>query len=47
LMDWWKTYEDDLSAEEAEANWESASFLGFVRPLTFSGDYLEVGPDMF
>jgi len=47
LMDWWKAVEDDISAEDARDNWAATDFLGFVRPVTFSGDYLEVGPDMF
>ena len=47
LMDWWKLVEDDISAESAQENWDNTDFLGFVRPVTFSSDYLEVGPDMF
>ena len=47
LAEWWATYAEDLSAEQAEQTWADTPFYGYVHPLEFSSNYLEVGPDMF
>ncbi len=47
LFAWWDAYADDLSAEEAEDTWKEYPPAGFVHPVEFSSDYIEVGPDLF
>ena len=47
LFDWWDTYGDDLDWDEAEDTWAEYPPAGFVHPVEFSGDYIEVGPDLF
>ena len=41
----WDYYYDD--AEEAWADWNASHPSGFLLPLDFSDDYIEVGPDLF
>lgn len=48
VADWWTDYDsvyDDV--DEAEADWEEAHPEGFLLPLSYSSDYIEVGPDLF
>ena len=47
LFAWWDEYGDDLSAEEAEDTWKEYPPAGFVHPVEFSSDYIDVGPDIF
>ncbi|MCP4808213.1 MAG: hypothetical protein GY913_30850 [Proteobacteria bacterium] len=47
LFEWWEMYGEDLDWDEAEAYWDDAPPAGFVHPVEFSGDYIEVGPDLF
>lgn len=50
---WWEEnrdadgdgYLDDV--DEAEQDWREAHPSGFLLPLSYSDDYIEVGPDLF
>jgi phosphatidylserine/phosphatidylglycerophosphate/cardiolipin synthase-like enzyme len=48
VADWWTTYDSAYDdAEEAQTDWDETHPVGFLLPLSFSEDYLEVGPDLF
>ncbi len=48
IADWWHSEGYWLSAEEAELEWSSWKPSGFLYPLEFSEEYLDIaGPDLF
>jgi phosphatidylserine/phosphatidylglycerophosphate/cardiolipin synthase-like enzyme len=48
ISQWWEANQWDLTLEEAQEEWEWWKPSGFLFPLTFSDDYIEVvGPDVF
>jgi len=45
---WWKENASDIPLQEAELEWSIGHPSGFVYPLSFSEDYIEIsGPDLF
>jgi len=48
IADWWKANAEDLDVPEAESEWAWYRPSGYVFPLHFSSDYIDIsGPDIF
>ena len=48
IADWWEANASDLNVPEAQAEWSWYRPSGYVFPLDFSSDYIDIaGPDIF
>ena len=48
IANWWKANADDLDVPEAESEWAWYRPAGYISPLHFSSDYIDIsGPDIF